>query len=94
VEPEKYLKQDINLISLFGLKICSNYSDGIATIYISTANAKRPDEHPLTIMEVVDYAKQAVRSDFPDENKYLLVVTEKSVKEIYADLRKNEPSEK
>ena len=93
LEKKKHLKQDINLISVFQLRIHSDLRDGITTIYISTANATKPKQHPLSVEEVIKYAKEAVRSDFPDKDEFVVRVTDKSVVEIFDGLRKTATAE-
>lgn len=87
-EDQKHLKQDINLLSVYRIEAQSNYDAGVTTIYLSIANATKPETHRFTIKEVVEFARIAVRADFPDQEKYVIKITEKSIRDIFSELRK------
>ncbi|MGC6465709.1 MAG: hypothetical protein ACON5N_09000 [Akkermansiaceae bacterium] len=69
-----HIKQDINLVSLYGLKVNYDHRDGISYIDITTNQAKRSDNYPFTIKEVVGYTAKAIRMDFPDQDRFVLSI--------------------
>ena len=81
-ENQKRLKQDINLISVYGITVDSNFHEGITTITVRTDMAKRPEggSYKLTVDEVAELTVQAVKVDFPDQTKYVIKVSDKPVK--------------
>jgi len=88
-EKDNNLKQDVNLISAYKLKLMSNLKTDITTIYISTALAFKPKTHHFSIQEVVEFTKKSVRTDHPNKNKYIIVVTENKIKEIQKMISEN-----
>lgn len=77
---QKHLKQEINLISVYGISVDSIHRDGITHLTVRTEAAKKPEGYKLTVGEVVELTVRAVREDFPDEKKYLIKVSDKSLK--------------
>ena len=84
-ENEKHLKQDINLISVYGITVDSNYHKGITHITVRTGKAKKPETHKLTVGEVVKLAVNAVKEDFSDEKRYVIKVSDKPFKRAVAE---------
>ena len=79
-ENQEHLKQDINLISAYKITVDSNHHDGITHITVRTQKAIKPDGFPLTVEKIVELTVKAVRADFPDEEKYLIKVSDKPLK--------------
>ena len=77
---EKYLQQDINLISVYKIVVESDYYKGVTTVNINTAKAVKPATHPFTVEEVAKMAVKALRLDYPDKDKYLILVSKKPIK--------------
>lgn len=77
---EAYLKQDINLISVYKISVESNSQDGITTININTSKAMKPKTHPFSVEEVAKMTLKALRIDYPDKDKYPIQVSNKPIK--------------
>ena len=88
-EKNKNLKQDVNLISSYKIRLMSNLKGGVTTFYVSTGLAAKPEAYSFSIKQVVEFTKKAVRTDYPDKTKYTIVVTEKTIKELRKMLAQN-----
>ena len=65
------IEQDINLISLYQLKVNYSYKDKLNHIDIVTDGAKRPDGYKFSISDVTKLTLEALLLDFPDKGRYV-----------------------
>lgn len=76
-ENKAHLKQNINLISAYRISVDSDLKDGITTITVRTDKAEKPKGHKRTVEEVAEWAVKAIREDYPDQDKYKVLVSNK-----------------
>ena len=56
-------------------------------------NAGRPINHSLSVEEVINFTKKAIRCDFPDKDKFPIRITDKGVEKLLEVDRKTESAE-
>jgi hypothetical protein len=74
------IEQDINLISLYGIKVIYTHKDGVDLIDIVTKNAKRPDSFKYSVIDVANLTAKAVRMDLPDERSFVVTIDGSTIK--------------
>lgn len=68
------IEQDINLISLYQIKVNYTYKNKVNHINIVTDKAQRPDGYKFSIGDVAKSTVKAVKSDFSDKNRSLIYI--------------------